>query len=298
MRLDENLILAALQMRQDPYVVAYRWDCASPYHALRLRRRVTQYARENAEVVSVVKLTAIPNNKSSDRSFDTVVNAFRETLEPFLQHMYIVFVETPAGVSIVIFVHHLMFDGTAMWNLAFELLGNTPIADIKISTLSPFERSVLIRAKERVRGIAAAAQPEEKIIANFLLDDARVNNVFHEVIELGVFSRLVAPLRSDPAGGRTWGSEVAYETIYESSDGAHATSPALSASISFDVFAQGTSIPGLIPRGICSFSSRTDCDALVEQIGNDVRILVASKQDDLSKMTLEAVVHGLGVYDG
>lgn len=298
MRLDENLILAALQTGEDPYIVAYRWDCASPHHALRIRRKITQYAKENAEVLSVIKLNSVSSKQSSDMSFDSLVEAFRETLEPFLTRMQVVFVETPEGVSIVIFVHHLMFDGTAMWNLAFGLMGHTPISDIEISTLGPFERSVLNRARERVRGIAAAARPKVKIVTNCLLNNARVDNVFREVIKLGVFSRLVTPLRNDSTGGRTWGSEVAYKTVYESSDGSHRLLSSPAASISFDVFAQGTPIPGLIPRGTWSFSPRTDCDALIEQIGDDIRILVASKEDHLCEMMIDAVMHGVGICDG
>ncbi|MBG9311402.1 hypothetical protein CHUV2995_02884 [Corynebacterium diphtheriae subsp. lausannense] len=298
MRLDETLIFAMLQRREDPYIVSYRWDCASPYHAMRLRRRVAQYAREYPEFLTVVNLTSAFGSKDTDKPFDVLVKEYHEALDPLPLTVNVVIVETLNGVSIVLFLHHLLFDGTAMWNFVYELFNEGVISDFDILNFSALERSTLIGVKRKMVGVAPAALSTEMTFANLTLDRSLMDSVFNEIMDLELFSRLVSPVRNEIATDRMWGSEVSYKTVYESTGKSQTGFSSPTASITFDVFAQGRFITGLIPRGVCSFSLRTECDALVEQIGNNLRVSVASKCERHRNLMFEAIKRGLGVFDG
>lgn len=299
MRLDEELILALLQYGADSYLVGYRWDCLSIYHALRVRRRVAWLVQQNPSLISSSILSLNPVSSKSDSEFREAIEQFRSSLAPIPETVEIVFVNRGQETSIVMFVHHLFADGTALWNLALAIFGDSqePLKDSP--KISHAEKEIVKRVRSQLNGIAPSVVPVEIWCPSLSVTGPLLDAVAKSIFDTGLFCRLVTPRRTDDASGRMWGSKVKYESIYETLIGSVGNKQMkLIASLSADLFAQGDSIVGLIPKGVFSFSQRTDCDVVIEEIAGNVRVLFSARDKSIESRVLPAIKCSLEMLNG
>lgn len=299
MALDEQLMLALLQRRLDPYLVGYRWDCSSPYNALRIRRRVVQLAEKYPSLILVSVLSLDATNYPRDEEFNVAVEGLRRSLEPIPEAVKISFINRGDDVSVVVFAHHLFADGTAFWNLASGIFGEGRDFLQKTAEPSCAEKEVLKRVRSRLAGVAPSAVPLEMHYPSLKITEALLDSITDSLLRTGFFEKLVSPRRTDDDGGRIWGSKVEYETLFDNkvsevSNGSGKMIGALSA----DLFAAGEGIPGLISKGVCSFSRRTDCDVLVEQLGDAARILITCRDKPTEIEIYHSIEHALEGLNG
>ncbi len=290
MDLDERILLALLQQDSDSYIIGYRWVFESPFDALQVRRRVVNYANH---FPSAVCATLAADVTTSDRGAGAAC-AFRTSLTPIPDRINILFLQVATEVEVFAFAHHIFFDGTALWNAMRVIFsgGLDPIAGHAERVSAT--REVIQRTRARLAGVAPAAEPHVWWIEDLMISQDIIDQSFEAIRNRTEFESLLTSRRTSQDGGRLSGTKVEYEAIYGPGIGYPSLNGGRVASVTVDLFAQDQAIDGLRPCGVVGYSHRTDCDALIEQIGRKVKISVIGKLASDKYAMIDALKSTLG----